>query len=288
MTEAIHSTHSTTSVRERLSRLALTAPRSGQGLAGVLLVGTVVILGLLAPVIAPFDPTDQLEGANLLGPSTTHLFGTDQVNRDVFSRVVYGARTSVWVAVVGVSIGAALGILIGLIAVASPFADVTTQRAFDLLLAFPTLILAITLAAIFGTGTSTVILVIIAAEIPVFGRITRSSGLRTRELPFVEAAAVIGAGRWWNLRTHILPHALEPLVVQLGLSLSTAVFIESAMSFIGIGVRPPNPSLGSIISDSLPELSLNPVFALGPLIVVTLLVLGFMLIAQAIGKARRS
>jgi peptide/nickel transport system permease protein len=115
----------------------------------------------------------------------------------------------------------------------------------------------------------------------------RSTALRVREMPYVEAAAVIGAGRWWILRRHVLPNSAEPLGVQLALSMSLAVFVESAMSFIGIGVRPPEPSLGSIIADSVANLDVNPAMALGPLTVVVALVLGFLLIAQALGAHRR-
>ena len=122
----------------------------------------------------------------------------------------------------------------------------------------------------------------------IFGRMVRGQVLAVRELPYVESAQVIGAGPWWVLRTHVLPNALEPLGVQVALSMSVAVFVESAMSFVGIGVRPPEPSLGSIIADAVPNLDANPAFAIGPLAVVAALVLGFLLVAQALGRARRS
>ncbi|MET0316332.1 MAG: ABC transporter permease subunit, partial [Rhodococcus fascians] len=141
---------------------------------------------------------------------------------------------------------------------------------------------------IIGPGAFTVGVVIVLAELPIFGRLIRTSVLKVREQPYVEAAEVIGAGKLFVLRTHVLPNSLEPIGVQVALSLSLAVFVESAMSFIGIGVRPPEPSLGSIISDSIPNLDINAAFAVGPLVVVALLVLGFLLIAQGIGRERRS
>lgn len=269
-------------------RPVLRALTHGQGLVGVALLAVVLLAGLLAPWLAPFDPTAQIPGANLSGPGAEHWFGTDQVNRDVYSRVLHGIRINLEIIVIAVPIGAVVGSLAGLLSSLHPVADVIAQRVFDVVLAFPALILAIALAAIVGPGASTVILVIVAAEIPMFGRMVRGQVLAIRELPYVESAQVIGAGPWWVLRTHVLPNALEPLGVQVALSMSVAVFVESAMSFVGIGVRPPEPSLGSIIADAVPNLDANPAFAIGPLAVVAALVLGFLLVAQALGRARRS
>ncbi|MCL2533820.1 MAG: ABC transporter permease [Nocardiaceae bacterium] len=266
-------------VREALTR--------GQGLAGVLLVATIAVLGIAAPLLAPFDPLEQIRGANLLGPSATHWFGTDEVNRDVFSRALYGIRVNLVIVFVSVFTGAVIGTLVGLASSLHPVVDAIAQRLFDVILAFPALILAIALAAVVGPGALTVGVVIVAAEIPIFGRLVRASVLEIREQPYIEAARVIGAGRWWILRTHILPNSLDTLAVQIALSLSIAVFIEGAMSFIGIGVRAPQPSLGAIISGSVQNLDANPMYAFGPLLLVSGLVLGFLLIAQALGRARR-
>lgn len=260
----------------------------GQGLAGLIIIAVIALAGIFAPLLAPYDPLEQISGANLLSANADHWLGTDQVNRDVFSRVLYGIRVNLLIAFIAVPIGAVVGGLIGLVSTLHPAADTAAQRVFDVVLAFPALILAITLAAIIGPGAFTVGVVIVLAELPIFGRLIRTSVLKVREQPFVEAAEVIGAGRLWILRTHVLPNSLEPIGVQVALSLSLAVFVESAMSFIGIGVRPPEPSLGSIISDSIPNLDINAAFAVGPLVVVAGLVLGFLLIAQGIGRERRS
>lgn len=261
--------------------------RRGRGLAGLLLVGTVVLAGLAAPVLAPHPPLEQIPGANLLGPGPAHWLGTDEVNRDVLSRTLYGIRINVLVILAAVPLGAVIGSLGGLLSSFSAVADVVTQRAFDVLLAFPVLILGIALAAVIGPGTTAVVVVIAVAEIPIFGRLLRGAALRVREMPYVESAAVFGAGRWWILRKHVLPNAIEPVGVQVAISMSVAVFVESAMSFLGIGVRPPEPSLGSTIADAVPELDANPAMALGPLAVVTALVLGFLLVAQALAAGRR-
>lgn len=268
--------------RHHLGRAVL----HGRGLVGLVLVGVVILLGLLAPVLAPYGPDQQLAGANLLGPSAQHWLGTDQVSRDVLSRTLFGIRVDLVVVFVAVPLGAVLGVLAGLATVVLERVDTIAQRAFDLVLAFPTLILAIALTAFLGAGLSTVVIVIAVAEVPVFGRQVRSIGLTVREMPYVEAARVVGASRWWVLRRHVLPNSLEPVIVQLALSMSVAVFVEGAMSFLGIGVRPPAPSLGSLIRDGVRNIYERPTFAVGPLVVVVALVLGFLLIAQALTRTR--
>ncbi|MFI8972848.1 ABC transporter permease [Nocardia asteroides] len=265
----------------------LAALGRGQGLAGVLLIAVIALAGVFAGLLNSYDPLTQIPGANLVGPSAEHWLGTDHLNRDVAARVLAGIRVDLLIVLLAVPIGAAIGSLAGLVATINPWADVAAQRIFDLILAFPALILAIALAAVTGPGWHAVVIVIVATEIPIFGRQIRTAVLAVREQPFVEASEVIGADTWWTLRRHVLPDVLEPLGVQFALSLSMAVFIEGAMSFIGIGVRPPEPSLGSLIGESIANLDANPWMAVGPLTVVAGLTLGFLLIAQALGRARR-
>jgi peptide/nickel transport system permease protein len=265
-------------------RRALT---SGPGLVGLVVFGLILAAGLLAPVLAPYDPGAQLPRANLLTPSWDHLLGTDQVNRDVLSRTLYGIRIDLVIVFVSVPLGALLGTAAALLGSTVGTVDVGLQRLFDVVLAFPTLILAIGLTAVAGPGVGTVIAVIATVETPIFARVLRSAILKVRSLPYVEAAETIGAGRWWVLRRHVLPNAAEPLGVQLAISLSLAVFVESAMSFLGIGVRPPQPSLGSLISDGIGYVDFNLAFVLGPLAVIVALVLSLQLLARALTQARR-
>ncbi|WP_084022509.1 ABC transporter permease [Amycolatopsis thermoflava] len=259
----------------------------GAGLAGVVLVAMVCLAGLFAPLLTSWDPVRQVAGSQLLPPGAGHLFGTDQLSRDIAARVFHGARTSLLVAVIAVPAGTVLGILIGLLATTRPLADLITQRVFDVVLAFPALILGVLLALVAGPGTPTVITVIVVTEAPIVGRLIRSQVLRVRELPFVESARVIGAPGGWVLRRHVLPNSLEPVAVHVALAFSGAIFAESAMSFLGIGVRPPAPSLGGVIADSLLYIEIRPWFAVAPLAVVVALSVGFYLIAQALGKAGR-
>lgn len=260
----------------------------GRGLLGVVLVLLVVVAGLLAPLLAPYGPNEQIAGANLVGPSGAHWLGTDEVNRDLLSRLLHGIRVDLVVVFVAVPVGAVVGIAVGVATTMNRIADTVAQRVFDVLLAFPVLILGIGVTAVMGPGVVTIAVVILLAEIPVFGRLVRTSLLTIRALPYVESSRVMGAGTWWLMRRHMLPNALEPLTVQLGVSMSVAVFIEGALSFLGLGVRPPDPSLGSLIRDGIRNVWQSPSFVVGPLVVVTMLVLGFLLVSQALAQGRRA
>lgn len=269
--------------RHRLSRALL----HGSGLAGIVVVGLVVLAGLLAPLLAPYAPDQQIPGANLLGPSTQYWFGTDAVNRDLFSRTLHGIRVNLLIILVAVPLGGLAGTALGLLSVQTRWADSILQRLFDLILAFPTIVLAIALTVILGPGLPTVFVVVILAEIPIFGRLVRSSAMTVRELPYVESAKAMGAGDSWILRRHILPNSIDPLLVQLTLAMSVAVFIEGAMSFLGLGVTPPTPSLGSLLNEGAAQFYHAPFFTLGPLALVVALTLGLLLISQALARATR-
>ncbi|MFF1925000.1 ABC transporter permease [Streptomyces sp. NPDC058221] len=265
-------------------RRALSTARARTGLV---LVGAVVLAGLLAPVLAGHGPTDQ-SGRSLAALGTPgHPLGTDDLGRDLLSRLLYGIRADLGIISLAVPIGAALGCLFGLVAAAHPVADTVVQRVFDLLLAFPGLILALAVTAILGPGRFPVVLVIALAEIPAFGRLLRGGILVEREREYVTAARVGGGSGRRVLVRHILPNAADPLVVQIAVSLTVAVFIEGAMSFLGVGVRPPEPTLGAVLSQSMPYLAQAPNFAAGPLITVTALVLGLSLVSEALNREIR-
>ncbi|POX42609.1 peptide ABC transporter permease [Streptomyces sp. Ru73] len=265
----------------------LAALRTARGRTGLALVALIVLGGLLAPLLTGHDPTEQ-SGLGLAAPGTAgHPLGTDDLGRDLLSRVLYGIRTDLGVIALAVPLGALLGCLCALPAAAHPVADTVVQRVFDLILAFPGLILALAVTAVLGPGRLPVILVIALAEIPVFGRQLRGGILVQREREYVVAARVGGTSAPRALVRHILPNAADPLVVQLALSLTVAVFLEGAMSFLGVGVRPPEPTLGSVLSQSMPYLSDAPQYAAGPLLAVTALVLGLSLLADALNRETR-
>ncbi|MFJ9517379.1 ABC transporter permease [Kitasatospora sp. NPDC101801] len=276
----------TLSVGLRRRRLLPVGLHTVRGTAGVLLVGAVVLAGLLAPLLTDADPLAQ-SGLALAGPGGAHPLGTDDLGRDLFSRVLYGIRTDLLISATAVPVGALLGCALALLAATSRGADVAVQRIFDLLLAFPGLILALAVTAVLGPGRWPVVIVIALAEIPGFGRQLRAGILVQREREYALAARVGGASRARVLLRHVLPNAVDPLIVQGAIAFSLAVFIEGAMSFLGVGVRPPEPSLGGILSQSMAYLSSHPGFAAAPLVVVTALVLGLTLIAEALNEGIR-
>lgn len=260
---------------------------TARGRTGLVLVGAVVLAGLLAPLLAGYGPTEQ-SGRSLAALGTSgHPLGTDDLGRDLLSRLLYGIRADLGIIATAVPVGAVLGCLSALVAAAHPVADTVVQRIFDLLLAFPGLILALAVTAVLGPGRLPVVLVIALAEIPVFGRLLRGGILVQREREYVTAARVGGSSGPRVLVRHILPNAADPLIVQIAVSLTVAVFIEGAMSFLGVGVRPPEPTLGAVLSQSMPYLAQAPHFAAGPLITVTALVLGLSLIADALNREIR-
>lgn len=249
--------------------------------AGVVLVAILILAGVFASLLAPFAPNGQTNAA-LQGASGTHLLGTDEFGRDVLSRILYGIRQDVIVAAVSVPIGAVVGVGLGLLTGLARWLDTILQRVFDVMLAFTALIAGVTVASIVGPGRSAVLITVAIVNVPLFGRITRTSVLSLRNRDYVVAARVIGAGPGRVLVRHVLLNGVDPLIVQLALSLSMAVFIEGAMSFISLGVLLPQPSLGNMLQKSINYLDQNPWYAIGPMVVVTLLVVGFQLIADGL------
>lgn len=261
-------------------RLATGSPTASIGL--VLLV-LLLLAGLLAPWLAPHAP-DAQTGQALARPEGSHLLGTDELGRDVFSRMLYGIREDELAIFVAVPIGAIVGISLGLLSGLSRWLDTILQRLFDVMLAFTALIAGVTTASILGPGMTAVMITIAIVNIPLFGRLARTSVLSLRNRDFVVAAGVIGASPPRVLLRHVLPNGIDPLIVQLALSLSMAVFIEGAMSFLGLGVLLPQASLGNMLQKSVNYLDQNPYYAVGPMIAVTLLVLAFQLVADGINR----
>jgi peptide/nickel transport system permease protein len=257
--------------------------RTPSALVGLSLVVVIYTAGVLAALIAPYAPNAQSPDA-FLPPSAAHWFGTDEYGRDLLSRVLFGIRQDFIVGLVAVPIGAVAGTILGTLSTLSRWLEAVIQRVFDVSLAFTSLVMGVTVAAIIGPGLPAVLVTVSLINIPLFGRLAHNvvRGLRSRD--YVTAARIVGAPPLRVLFRHILPNALDSLIVQAALSLSLAVFIEGAMSFVGIGVRPPDPSLGSLLRTSINFLSRSPLYALAPMVVVTALVLAFNLIGDGLNK----
>lgn len=270
------------SARSRAGGL-LRRVRNPETIVGLSIAPVIFAIGVLAPLLAPHSPYNQAFAA-FLPPTGAHLFGTDEYGRDLFSRVLYGIRQDAIVGFVAVPIGAVTGTLLGLLSGVSRYLDTVLQRVFDVALAFTGVVMGVTVAAIIGPGLPAVLVTVALVNVPLFGRLTRSAVMSQRGRDYVTAARVVGVPPVRVLFRHILPNALDALIVQAALSLSLAVFLEGAMSFVGIGVRPPEPSLGSLLRTSTTFLAESPVYALAPMVVVTALVLSFNLIGDGLNK----
>jgi len=218
--------------------------------AGAVILLGVLAVALLAPVIAPYNPIANSLTDRLKTPSRAHLFGTDDFGRDVFSRVVWGARVSLLVAAVVVSVAALGGGAVGLVSgYLGGRLDHAVMRVVDMMLAFPALLLALALMAGLGSSLLNVILAITVAFLPRFTRLQRAVTLAVREREFVTAAVALGSSQGRVLLHHVAPNCLAPALVMLTVSAADAILVESSLSFLGLGVQPPAPTWGAVISD---------------------------------------
>lgn len=264
----------------------LSSLRSPRGILGLALVLVPTLLALAAPLIAPYHPELQGSGGTeLLGPSFAHLFGTDELGRDIFSRVLYGARVDFIISLGGAFAGSLVGSTLGLLAAIFHQLDTALQRLFDVLLAFPALVLAIAVSIVLGPGVSAVVVTLLLINVPIFGRLARSGVIALKEREYALAARAFGASESWVVRRHLLPNARDPLIVQSALAAAQATIVESGMSFVGLGVQLPTPSLGNLLQGSLSNLHAVPFYAIGPMIPLVAVVLGLNLIADAMTNA---
>jgi peptide/nickel transport system permease protein len=245
-----------------------------------------VICAVLAPVISPYEPNRQRLLEALQGPSAEHLLGTDENGRDVLSRILYGTRISLAAGIFSVSIALFFGVLMGL--VSGYFGgkiDDVIMRMMDALLAFPTLVLALAITAALGPGLRNAMIAIGIVFMPIFARLTRGQVLSVREREFVEAARTLGAGHGRIMLLHILPNVTAPLIVQVSLSVAVAILAEATLSFLGLGVQPPEPSWGSMVSRGKDYLDLAPWLAFAPGGAILLAVMGFNFLGDAVRDA---
>jgi ABC-type dipeptide/oligopeptide/nickel transport system permease subunit len=240
---------------------------------GVILA--LIVLALGARQIAPHDPIRQDLPHALAKPSVEFPLGTDEFGRCILSRILFGARLSLLVGVIATAIGATAGILLGLCAGYFPRADAPVMRCMDVLLAFPSILLAIAVVAALGPSLGNVMIAVGVRSVPSFARVSRSMVLSLKELEFVQGAAALGASHARVLFGHILPNSVSPLLVFSSMQVATAILLAAILSFLGLGVQPPTPEWGKMVSDGRAYLMDAPHVSLFPGLAIFIAVMGF-------------
>ncbi len=258
--------------------------RNPLGAAGALVVLIMIVMATLAEVIAPFDPELNEYERMLMGPNLINLFGTDQFGRDIFSRIVFGARTALFVGFVSAFIGSTLGLILG---VSSAYFggkfDLIFQRIMDIFMSFPLIILAMAVVAIFGTGTQNVILAITIPFIPRCARVVRSNSLAIREIPYVDAARACGFSDTRIILRHMVPNVMAPYLIMFTAFVGQAILLEASLSYLGLGVQEPVAAWGLMLQGGAEEFAESaPWIPIFPGVAISLAVFGFNLFGDAL------
>lgn len=264
-------------------RVTAALKRDPLGMAGFVLVGLILLATVCAPWLAPHDPLEVDVTNRLSGPSAQHWLGTDQLGRDMLSRVLFGGQVALKVSLIAISTSMAIGIALGMIAGFGPrWLDRALLVSFDTVRSFPTIMFALAIVALIGPSLNTVIGVIIVTSIPVYARVVRTQTQALRERDFILAERAMGASTFRILRDHVFPNIAPPLFILASMDVPAVIGMEAGLSFLGLGVSPPTPSWGSILNDGYSYLRNSPwpIIAGGlPLIAVTL---GFTFFGEAL------
>lgn len=260
------------------------ARRYPLGAAGAIIVLLFVATALLAPYLTAFDPTTTNSRSSLARPSPEHLLGADFMGRDMWSRIVYGARISLAVGLGSTFLGCFFGVVIGLMSgYYGGWLDLLTQRVMDILQALPLLVMALLMAASLGPSLNNTIIAISIPIIPNVARVIRSNTLALREMPYVEAARAVGMSEWKIAFRHVLPNTVAPLIVLATAQLGSAILTEASLSFLGLGIPEPHPSWGRMLSESAAEyVRTAPWLVIFPGIAISLAVFGTNLLGDAV------
>jgi peptide/nickel transport system permease protein len=270
--------------RRGFSAVRRFARRNPLGAAGGMVVIIMVLVALGADLIAPYDPVANAFDRLHQPPSLENWFGTDQFGRDVFSRIVYGARTALLVGFVSAFVGATLGLVLG---VGSAYfggrVDLIFQRILDIFMAFPLIIMALAVIAIFGTGAQNVIIAITIPFIPRCARVVRSSALAIRELPYIDAARANGYSHARIILRHMVPNVMAPFLIMITAFVGQAILLEASLSYLGLGVQEPTPAWGLMLQGGAEEYAESaPWIAIFPGLAISLAVFGFSLFGDAV------
>lgn len=250
---------------------------------GILLIVIFLLAALLAPVLIKYSPTDQDLNKVMMLPDNSHLMGTDELGRDIFSRIMIGARTSLMIGILATFIGGAIGIIIGSISGywGGKF-DIVVMRIMDTMMAFPTILLALLFVTIMGTGLTSAIIAVGLACIPRFAMQVRGSVLTIKKELYIEASYVIGQKHFKVLFKHILPNCIAPIIVQVTLTLGNTILTVSGLGFLGLGAKPGEPEWGAMLSNARSYLTSAPHVAMFPGLAIALTVLGFNLLGDGL------
>jgi peptide/nickel transport system permease protein len=255
-------------------------------LVGTGIVTFFILIAIFADVLAPMSYKESILADSLQPPSAEHWFGTDDLGRDIFSRIIYGARISLWVGFFAVLASAIIGSLLGILAgYYGKWVDMLISRMFDILLAFPSILLAIAIVAILGPSLQNALIAIAIINVPNFGRLVRSKVISIKEEEFIMAAKAIGMKDSRILLKHVLPNSITPIIVQGSLGIATAILEAAALGFLGLGAQAPEPEWGRMLSDARSYIQQAPWTLIFPGLAIMLTVLGFNLMGDGLRDA---
>ena len=267
---------------KRLTQTIRDLWKDPMGRLGMIGIFIVILMAIFAPLIAPYEP-DAMIAMPQSAPSLEHLFGTDNYGRDIFSRILYGARVSLEVGIIAVGIGAVMGYILGLIAgYFEGVVDRVIMCIMDILFAFPSILLAIFISAVLGRGLVNTMIAIGIVNIPVFAPTIRASVISAKGLEYVANARSVGVKTGAILVRHISPNVVAPFTVQATLALSSAILTEASMSFLGLGIQPPDPSWGSMLSEARTYMEQSPWMALFPIVFISITILLFNILGDSL------
>ncbi|MCD6585406.1 MAG: ABC transporter permease [Desulfobacteraceae bacterium] len=255
-------------------------------LVGVVIIVSLICMAVFAPFLAPHDPNDQDLYRVLEGPTWEHLLGTDDVGRDLLSRVIFGARISLIIGIVSTFLSALMGSLLGLIAgYKGGVADMVIMRITDTFMCLPVMVMLLVIVAVLGPGVENIIIAISVLTWTTFARIMRGQVLYVRELPYIEAAHADGASELRIMFKNILPNAISPIIVAISIMLGRHIMLESIATFLGLGVQPPTPTWGKALRVGYSYLEIVPLYSIAPGLMITLAVLGFNFLGDGLRDA---
>jgi peptide/nickel transport system permease protein/oligopeptide transport system permease protein len=254
---------------------------------GLLVLFLLAVTAIFAPLLAPYDPYKPDLRSTLQQPNQNHLLGTDSLGRDTMSRLIYGSRTAILVGFATTAFGAAVGMMLGLIAgyFSTKIINMIIMRIMDLLISFPMIILALFLASLLGGGIQNVIIALGISALPGYARVMHGLTLSIKENDYILSERALGSGDLRTMLLHILPNALPPMIVLITLQLGTLILAEAGLSFLGVGIKPPGAAWGAMVSDGYRYLTTNPMLSFAPGIAIMLVVFAFNMVGDGLRDA---